>query len=182
MKKSVPVKEITRTLRTAQSGLESLLSGQQDLHLNTGSSSVSEYAGTSVTSTTRSDVSRRKVSQASRTQLEKIVKLRNFIVDSMIVSGNSNLIPFCLDCIQREYSERLLLYRSLLKTSRKLEISPLKAAEYLRFLEVSQRALLCDMAPTSPNGVVTTPPSPRTGQRRTKKRSRTRVKRSGRGK
>jgi hypothetical protein len=171
MKKSVPVNEITQTLQTAQSGLESLLSGQQDLRLNTGSSSVSEYAGTSASSTTRSGVSRRRGRRERRIQQETTAKQPRCTVDVTIGSNDSGQTLLYLDYTLLASSVKSLPYHSLLKILKKFGTLLLKDDGSWSSWEVSLQPRSLDTAPTSLNGAVITPPSPKTGPKSTKKRS-----------
>jgi hypothetical protein len=179
-KKSKLDSEIIQNLLTDPSVPESLLSGQQDLRLSTGSSSVSEYAGTSASSITPFGVYRQKGNRVRRIPLEKLRKQPSFIVGDMIVLPSLDQIRWFSPSTQRESYEKLL--RSLLrsKTSKKSAIFLIKDAVSLLSLAEKLQWASCDTGVTLPSGAGTFKNLQRTGQRRTKKRSSSQGKRSGR--
>ena len=175
-KKSKLDSEIIQNLLTDPSVPESLLSGQQDLRLSTGSSSVSEYAGTSASSTIQSDVSRRRVSPGRSIQQEKIEKQPSFTVDNTTGLLSLSQIRSSLDYTLLGYSAKLPRFHWPSKTLKRLVTLLHRDGECLPCLEEKLRQLLRDTDPMLLSGALITRPCQKTGVKRTSKNSSSRKK------
>jgi len=171
--------EITQSSQMDQLGQGSQLRARPASRSKRGSSGESGSDAKTALLITRSGVSRRKGKQEQRIQREMSVKPPSCIVDSTIaLDGSGPTLKFSLS-IPPASCAKLLLSPCQLKTLRKFVTSLLKDGELLRYWAVKLLLLSPDTDPTLASGAATTPHSPRTGARRTKKASSSRGKRSG---
>ena len=181
MKKSELDNAITRICETGALEPAFLRLVPLDSPCNTGSFNGSELDEKIASLTIPYVASRRRGRQASILQA-KIENQLNCTVDNMTELLSSDLTLLSSDFTQPEFYEKLLRFLWRSKTSRKFVILPLKDVEYWLSLAGRRQPHLCVTAQTLPNGGAIMLNLLRTGPKRTKKRSSTRGKRSGRGK